>query len=82
MQILSLVWGVLAFFGMIVGFIPCLGALNWLVIPFAAVGLFISIVAFACARAGNNNAAAAGIVLNAVALVAGTLRLMLGGGIL
>ncbi len=82
MQILSLVWGVLAFIGMVVGFIPCLGALNWLVIPFAAVGLLISVIAFAGARAGNNNAAGAGIVLNAIALVIGTLRLMLGGGIL
>ena len=45
MQILSLVWGILAILGLGVAFVPCLGSLNWLNIPFAVVGLIISIVA-------------------------------------
>ncbi len=82
MQILSLVWGVLAFLGMIVGFIPCLGALNWLNIPFAAVGLIVSIVAAANARPSNKGAAVAGVVCNGIAVVIGSIRLAMGGGIL
>jgi hypothetical protein len=30
MQILSLVWGILAILGLGIAFIPCLGILNWL----------------------------------------------------
>jgi hypothetical protein len=82
MQVLSLVWGVLAFIGMIVGFIPCLGALNWLNIPFAGIGLVISLVAAASARGGNSGAAIAGAVANGIAVVVGLIRLVLGGGIL
>jgi hypothetical protein len=82
MQVLSLVWGVLAFIGMIVGFIPCLGALNWLNIPFAGIGVILSIVAIAGARGGNSGAAIAGLVANAIAVVVGAVRLVLGGGIL
>lgn len=82
MQILSLVWGILAFLGMIVGFIPCLGALNWLNIPFAAIGVIISIVAAAGARDGSKGTAIAGLFANIIALVIGVIRLTIGGGIL
>jgi hypothetical protein len=45
MQVLSVVWGILALCGMFVAFFPCLGSLNWINIPFSFVGLIISIVA-------------------------------------
>ena len=32
---ITLAWGILAICGMFIGFIPCLGSLNWLNIPFA-----------------------------------------------
>jgi hypothetical protein len=82
MQILSLVWGILAILGMLVGFTPCLGALNWLNIPFAAIGLIISIVAWANAPPGKKGGALGGMVCCAVAVVMGLLRLVIGGGIL
>lgn len=82
MQLLSLVWGVLAFLGMIVGFLPCLGALNWLNIPFAGAGLIISIVALVTSKTTNNGSAIAGLVCNAIAIFIGIIRLTLGGGIL
>src|SRR5262249_22255616 len=43
MQVLSLIWGLLALLGMFIGIIPCLGALNWLNIPFAVAGLIVSL---------------------------------------
>jgi hypothetical protein len=81
-QILSLVWGILAILGLGIAFIPCFGALNWLNIPFAIVGLVISILATTKAPAGQNGAAIAGIVLNALAVMFGVVRLIAGGGIL
>ena len=45
MQILSLVWGILAILGLGIAFVPCLGSLNWLNIPFAVVGAIISYTA-------------------------------------
>ena len=82
MQLVSLVWGILAIVGLGIGFIPCLGALNWLNIPFAVVGLIISIVATTKGVPGRQGAAIAGIVLNALAILLGSLRLVAGGGIL
>ena len=82
MQIASLVWGILALFGFLTGIIPCLGWLNWLNIPFAACGLVFSIIVFASARQGERSAAAWGIALCAIAVLIGSKRLILGGGIL
>lgn len=82
MQIVSLVWGILAILGLGVAFIPCLGSLNWLNIPFAVVGLVVSIIATVQSPPGRNGPAVAGIVLNALAICFGGFRLILGGGIL
>ena len=76
MQTLSLIWGILALVGMFVGFFPCLGALNWLNIPFAAVGLILSIVAAATGSPGRRGGSVAGVVCCAVAVVFGVIRLM------
>ncbi len=81
MKVLSLTWGILAIVGMIVGFFPCLGALNWANIPFSVVGLIISIIALVRAKAEPKGAAIAGLVLCAVAIVIGTVRLVAGGGV-
>ena len=80
MQILSLVWGILAILGLGIAFVPCLGSLNWLNIPFAVVGAIISYTARS--QPGAQGAATAGLVMNVVAIVLGVLRLMIGGGIL
>ena len=45
MEMVSLVWGILAVLGLGVAFLPCLGALNWLNIPFSLIGLIISVIA-------------------------------------
>lgn len=82
MQIVSLVWGILAFLGMVVAFLPCLGALNWVNIPFAGVGLVLSIIALATAKLENRGVAIAALAANSVAVAIGVIRLVLGGGII
>lgn len=82
MHVIGLVWGILAMCGMIVAFFPCLGALNWLTIPFAVIGLIISLIARGKAPVDKQGVALAAVVLNAIAAVLGSIRLVLGGGIL
>ena len=82
MQLLALMWGILAMVGFGVAFLPCVGWFNWLNIPFAIVGLIISIVAASNAPVGQRGTATAGIVLNAIAIVFGMMRLVAGGFIL
>lgn len=82
MGVISLIWGILAILGMFVGFLPCLGALNWINIPFAVVGLIFSIIAVSKAEPGKKGGATAGIVCCAIAALFGLIRLVMGGGIL
>jgi len=82
MQVISLTWGILAIIGMFIGLIPCIGALNWLNIPFAVAGLIVSIIAHATHPGPNKSSSMTGIVLCAIAIVIGAKRLIMGGGIL
>ena len=82
MQLLALVWGILALVGMVIGIIPCLGALNWLNIPFAALGIVIGFIALQRPPPERKKMATTGTILSAIAAVVGLYRLMLGGGVL
>jgi hypothetical protein len=67
---------------MIVGFFPCLGALNWINIPFSGIGLVVSIIALSKVKPEEKKGSAiAGIVCCGIAVVFGLIRLILGGGI-
>ena len=77
MSIIGLLWGIVAFILMLVGLIPFLGWLNWLIIPFAAVGLILSAVGYMRRR---SPAGLAGIILGGVVILVGIARLSLGGG--
>ncbi|MBM3892308.1 MAG: hypothetical protein FJ388_24600 [Verrucomicrobia bacterium] len=81
MQVLSLIWGILAIVGMLIAFLPCLGSLNWLNIPFSVIGLIISIIALVTTKEGKKGSSIAGLVLCGIAVVFGLLRLILGGGV-
>ena len=81
MGIVSLVWGILAIIGMFIGFIPCLGWLNWLNFPFAGVGAIVSGIALATSKDTNRGASLAGLVCCGSAMVFGAIRLIIGGGI-
>lgn len=72
LNLISLLIGVISLILVVVAFIPFLGAFNWLVVPFAVVGLALG--AMSKSQAGRN--------LNIVVVVIGVVRLMLGGGIL
>lgn len=79
---ITLAWGILSIIGMFVGFIPCLGSLNWLNIPFAVIGTVVGIVAIVSQRNGASRAGIIGLVLCLIASLFGMIRLTLGGGVL
>jgi len=70
MKLFGIILGILSAIGMLIAFIPLLGWLNWINIPFAIVGLIISVVA----------ESKGGTILCAIAVVFGIIRLTLGGG--
>ncbi len=72
MKTFGLILGILAVLGMLLAFVPLLGWLNWINIPFAILGLIISAI-------GKSNR---GMVLCGIAIMFGLLRLIMGGGIL
>lgn len=71
-NMMSIALGLIALVLVVVAFIPLLGWANWFIIPIAIVGLALG--AMSDRTSGRN--------LNIVVIVAGVLRLMLGGGIL
>ena len=72
MNLFSIIIGVVALLGALVGFIPLLGWFNWLVIPLAVVGLILGLLA--TSNSGRN--------VNLVVLVLAVIRLFLGGGLI
>jgi len=82
MGLISLLWGIVAMILMVLALIPLLGAANWLVIPFAAVGAIIAAVGILFTRTENRGRAKAGLVLNGIVIIVGIVRLSLGGGVL
>lgn len=71
-NLISLALGLIALVLVVIAFIPLLGWANWFIIPIAIVGLALG--AMSDRTSGRN--------LNIVVIVAGVIRLMLGGGIL
>lgn len=71
LNILSILFGGLALVLAIPAFLPLLGWANWIIIPFAVVGLALG--AMSSSNVGRN--------LNIVVLIVCVGRLMLGGGI-
>lgn len=69
---ISLVIGVLALILVVLAFIPLLGALNWIIVPMAVVGLAFGAVSDK--KSGRN--------LNLVVIGIGVIRLWIGGGII
>lgn len=80
MGILSIIWGVFAIIGAIIAFTPCLGALNWINIPFSIIGVIFGGVAMGSSNTRDQGIA--GLVLGIIAAGIGIIRLVLGGGIL
>ena len=72
LNIVSFVIGLVALVFVVIAFIPLLGWANWLVIPLAIIG----------AAVGMMSSGTAGRNLNLLVIIVGSLRLMLGGGII
>jgi len=81
MAVAGMILGILSIIGMGIGLTPFLGWMNWGVIPTAIVGLVISIIGLIISQ-GQRRLAVAGIILCTVAIVVGSVRLVLGFGIL
>jgi hypothetical protein len=81
MAVVGMIIGILSIVGMGIGLIPFLGWMNWGVIPTAIVGLLVSIIGLIISQ-GQRQLAIAGIILCIVAIMVGTIRLILGFGIL
>ncbi|MCM3420507.1 hypothetical protein [Sphingopyxis alaskensis] len=71
LNIASLIIGVIALILAVFAFIPLLGWANWVIVPFAVIGLALG--AMSDKTSGRN--------LNIVVVIIGVIRLMLGGGI-
>ncbi len=68
--------------GMLIAFIPCLGFLNWVVIPFAMISLVINIIAYVNTPYNfPKSTIVAGLILSTISILFGLLRLIIGGGI-
>lgn len=88
----SLIIGIIAIIGMLIGLVPCLGWFNWLNLPLAAVGIVLGFMAYNEQRnmplqqdfnnvPYRNNSLPIGLILNGVAFGFGLIRLVIGGGI-
>lgn len=78
---ISLLIGILSIMGMLIAFIPCLGFLNWLSIPFAMIGLVINIISYIYAGPDTSKTQiVAGIAMCAISICLGIFRLIIGGG--
>lgn len=72
MKIILGIIGFICLIGMLLAFIPLLGWLNWLVVPFAIIGLIIGFL---------SNIESSNKIFKIVIIV-GVIRLILGGGLL
>jgi len=71
LNIVSLLIGLLAIPWVLLAVLPLIGALNWLVIPWALIGLFLG--ALSRSTSGRN--------LNLIVLLVAVVRLWIGGGL-
>ena len=81
MGCVSLFWGIVAVIVTLIGVIPFLGALNWLIIPFNAIGVLISVIVLAVAKNVGKGTSIAGLILCFLALLISVFRLIIGSGV-
>ncbi len=81
LELLSFGWGVVSTVGMAVAIVPFMGWLNWVIIPFAVAGLIISIVASIISKRAKWFSRI-GVILCAIAIIIGALRLIAGRGLI
>ena len=83
MNVLCIIWGICALIGLFIGFIPCLGSFNWINIPFAIIGIILSVVGFSTDKnPESRNGFIFGLLACSGAVAVGFVRLVIGCGIL
>jgi len=82
MGLISLLWGIVALFWMVLALIPVIGITNWLLIPFAAIGALMAAIGILFTRSEKRGRAKAGLILNGIVIVVAAIRLSMGGGLL
>lgn len=82
MGMVSLLWGIVAMFWMVLALIPVIGITNWLLIPFAAFGAVLAAIGIAITSQEKRGRAKAGLVLNGIVIIVAIWRLGLGGGVI
>jgi hypothetical protein len=81
LPMIALVGGIVTASLMVLGLIPCLGWLNWFVLfGGTIVGILCLVAVFTEKNTKGRNKALIGLILVAVALFIGLIRLILGGG--
>ena len=77
----SIVIGILAIVFLCVSLPPCLGGINYINIPFALLGLVLGGLAlgFGTDDKEETDRALGGLIVNAVVIVLGIVRLVIGG---
>ncbi len=81
MQVISLIFGLIALLFMFIGLIPFLGWTNWINIPVAFVGLILGAIGLSAAKKGKT-IGIIGIILCVIAILFGALKLQACGGFL
>lgn len=76
LSLIAFIWGILAFIGMVVGFLPSVAPWNWVNLPFAVLGASLGIVSIFTGKDGGTRAAVVGISLCMIASIVGLLRLV------
>lgn len=84
MKTAGFVVGIIALIIFFIALFPCIGAINWLNIPLAIVGLILNVIAISQSSSAGTGTGknVAGAIMCGVAIVLGGFRLILGGGIL
>ena len=73
--------GIVALSFMVIGFIPCLGWLNYLNLTLSFITIIIGVVAIASAKSDTDRTSALlGLAFVVLAIILGTGRLIIGGG--
>jgi hypothetical protein len=79
MQVIGLILGIIAVITMFIAFIPLLGWMNWLNIPLAILGLIFSLLGVTMSKR-DKRVGISGIILCAIAILFGILKLKACGG--
>jgi len=82
MGVIRLIWGIVALVWTILARLPVVGIPNWLLVPFAAVGVILAAIGILFTRRGKRGRAKAGLLLNALVIIVAIWRLGLGGGLI